>query len=692
MGLSHDNMPSGSVSTTKLAMAALLAWGVLLGWLVGNDGWLGTLGVLGQDATVALLIFVSAGGWGWALLRWVLPAEAGAGLKAVTYVGAGLWLLGSALLAAGSAAHGALSAVVWWPIVGGGLALAAVAAASYARGVRLPSRVDGVNVLWLLAALAAGFWAAGAAMPPGFIGRLTGDFYDVISYHLQIPAEHYRAGRIGFLEHNTYGNYPGGGEMLFLLGMVLRGGPQVGAFAAKFTHGLWGVLAAAGLYYGLPSEQTWRRRTAAVLLATLPGVVYLSWLAFVELSELAYLAIGLAWLLRWRARPTVRHAVLVGLGAGGACATKYLSVGLVAGPLLAVMLGLSIVRPRRLGGFLAAAAVCAAMMLPWLIRNWVYTGNPVFPLLTGLLGRGHWSAESAAMWDAAHASPPLADKGAAALRMLLDERMFSLLTVLLFAAAAAWTIARGRRSDATDWICLALAAMQAAVWAFGTHMAGRFLIPAAVPMVVLIGGFTTWLSAKAGSAKTRARSAAPPGLALAALLVLFAGGFNLLLVWRNYRAEPYTRPVGGRLQGWAPDEIFNQLPEGEVIYAASERGPILLVGDIRPYLFPPNTKYATVWERDPLLNIVRQTDEPAEIIRRLKAPPVGAAYLWVNWAEIDRLHQTYRWWPQINRGLIADLLTAGATVEYALTDNGRLIAQLIALPPDATSQPATARD
>ena len=62
-----------------------------------------------------------------------------------------------------------------------------------------------------------------------------------------------------------------------------------------------------------------------------------------------------------------------------------------------------------------ALYVMAAMTLlpfaPWLVRNAVYTGNPVFPLATSVFGRGHWSGKSQQRWNDGHGpqvKPPAA--------------------------------------------------------------------------------------------------------------------------------------------------------------------------------------------------------------------------------------------------------------------------------------------
>ena len=686
-----DMATGGRISPGVVGLISAVGWALALGALTGGLGWLGAMVAILTDLPVALAVFIAAGGWGWLAAHKLFPRRTPAGLVVVTSVVIGLWLLATAMLAVGSAVPGAMSPWLWWPVVAGGAATAAAASRKAINKLRLPGHLGPAGLLWVTVALAGALWVAGATMPPGTVGLVTGDAYDVLSYHLQAPREFHDAGRILFLPHNTYSNYPLGAEMLFLLTACLKGGPQTGIYAAKFTHGLWGVLAVLTIILGLPGARHWRRRTAAILLATTPIVVYLSWLAFVELSELACLAVGVAWLRVWLARPSWRAAVIVGLAVGVACSTKYLSVGLVAGPVLAVMLAVCLRRPARLRQWAAACLACAALMSPWLVRNTANTGNPVFPLATGLLGQGNWSDESATRWEAGHGAPPWAEKARKFTAAMLDKRGPGVWLPALAAGGLVWTIMRRRRGDPLDWICAGLLAVQLAVWALLTHMPSRFLLPAAVPMAILAGGLTARLARpRAGRGYDPAHPAAPWALRLALALVCAAVGWHLLTGWRAYRQEPNActptgQPIG--LHGMSMDELANLPGNKAILTQLTGSSRLLLVGEARALHFPANTLYATAWEMGPLVRIAHSTRQPERIIRRLQSE-FGVTHILVNWSEVRRLRETYGWWGEVDRDLIDSLIAAGAEdlpiagkplPEHMLL-NGRPILQLLALP------------
>ena len=72
--------------------------------------------------------------------------------------------------------------------------------------------------------------------------------FDVLAYHFEGPKEYFEAGRIAFLPHNVYTNFPFFAEMLVLLGMVLRGDWYWGAIVGKAVLFAFAPLTALTLY------------------------------------------------------------------------------------------------------------------------------------------------------------------------------------------------------------------------------------------------------------------------------------------------------------------------------------------------------------------------------------------------------------------------------------------------------------
>ena len=678
------------------------------------------------EGGMAAIIVIAAAGYGYPLVRRLCPGQHPLGLLLPAAALVGLWLLGTAVLAAGSLAWGLLKGWLWWPIVGGGVILAAWQGRARMEAWRFPRWLDGRALIWIIIALAAGLWIAGATLPPGYVLTF-GDAYDVLEYHLQLPREYYDNQHVSLLPHNIYSHYPLGVEMLYLLCMCLRGGAYEGMYGAKLIHGMFGVLAVGAVFAALRQDDGPRARFSAAVLATTPLVVYLSWLAMVELAELCYLAAGLLWLRQWIRSPRPGPAVLIGAMLGGACAVKYLAVGFVVAPVAAVMLIRALVarRAAMLGQTAAAMLVAGAMFSPWLIRNAVATGNPVFPLASTIFGRPvSWPAECQKRWIDGHAAqyrppvppPPNYPAPAQPTRAELFYKRFILSQwfgppVMVLAAIAVCVMAASATVEPWEWSLAAVAAMQLGVWAFFTRgMPRRFAVVVVVPMTLLAG----YLLARLAAVETNPfRKAAPRpsygpwGMGLAVALLVAAAAVNLLVCHGIYTqaggiaadGRPQPPPA---IHGWPGAEIARKAPPWDIAYELPEGSRLLLVGDAKAFYFPPGSDYATVFNAQPLDEMIRANLTASEMLARLREMKV--THLWFDWAEITRLAGTYGFPASLSGELVERLrqdqppslevirelealgMTQAATVEFPTSASAPASA-----PPSAPAEgPATA--
>jgi len=602
---------------------------------------------------LAGLIVLSAGGWTWPVVSRIAPPSASRGLRLATSVLLGLWLYGSAMLVVGSFVGG-LTGWVWWPVIVVGSVLAGLYAWKPITAWTADRKLDGRALVWVVAAIAGGIALAGLTVPAGFVGGENA--YDILEYHLQVPREYYEAGRVTTLEHNCYSFYPLGVEMLFLLGMVLRGGAYEGMYLAKLLHASYGVLAVGTVFLALRRREPARARFAAGLLASVPIVLFLSWQAMVELAMVCHLVAALLWLRLWSRRPTAGTALCAGLMTGGACAVKYLSVGFIAGPLLAMMLAVSGRRGSRLAHVALAGAATAALFAPWLIRNAAATGNPVFPLATELFGAGHWDAESEKRWVDGHSpdrrppvplphapptqQPPETNALLDLYNNLLANPEFGCVVILLAGAGLGCLIARSP-PQAWEGMLVGTAAIQVAVWlVFTRGSPPRFIVPVTVPVCLLAGGALARLAAvrKNPLAGTDAPApAAPWGLVPAAGIFLTAVGIGLFSAGAMYNDLKYNRPV-------PPFDAAELAAARAGMFASGARAApgrlrVLLVGEARAFYFPPGTVYATAFDAHPLAELIARELGPAEIVRRLRT--MGITHVWVDWFEMVRLRSTY---------------------------------------------------
>jgi 4-amino-4-deoxy-L-arabinose transferase-like glycosyltransferase len=238
--------------------------------------------------------------------------------------------------------------------------------------------------------------------------------WDGLFYHLTGPKLYLAAGLVEGVDI-PHLSFPALMEMLFTWSMLLRGD-----IAAKLLHTLFAFLL-AGLVY-LVGANFLNKKSAwlgVVILASMPMIHTLAGWAYNDLALAFYqLAALYGWLKYQVAKDSAETAVLErreagrwlgfsGLMAGLAMGLKYTSfvTPLVIG-LLILWPALSSLR-RGLGraalfDFIIFCTVTLLVAAPWYLKNWFFTGNPVYPFLYGLFGGQFWDPFRAEWYAAAN--------------------------------------------------------------------------------------------------------------------------------------------------------------------------------------------------------------------------------------------------------------------------------------------------
>jgi hypothetical protein len=496
--------------------------------------------------------------------------------------------------------------------------------------------------------------------------------FDSREYHLQVPKEFFQSGRIGFLPHNAYGNMPLGAEMFALLATTLMPGELgwwYGALVGKAVMAIASILTALLLFAA-------GRRVGSNTAGVVSALVYIStpWIYLVSVSGrnegmLAYylaLAVYAVWLWRRESEEADASAVnqshllkIAGLFAGSAAAVKYTGVVFVVLPLAtAVGLGYYFHRqPRRIDVkaivlfLIGALAACGL----WYAKNVALTGNPVYPLASGIFGGATRTPEKAKQWQAAHGTPPFTGEelGKQVQRLLLKSEWLSPLLVPL--AALAVMIKTERRT--AQWLAIFLA-FYLACWFCFTHRIDRFWTPALVIVAWLAGLGATWTSARAWRHVL--------------ITMLFWGMVSNFVVISYWDAEQ-DRGAQERLPitfiGVSLDSLreLSSLPEHRFLNAHVPRGyRALLVGDAEPFDIEVPVLYNTCFD-DVLFDELFQGRTPDERLAALRERKI--AYIVINWGEIKRYRNSYGFsdylTPKVRDELVKQKLLKPVAVEGA---------------------------
>lgn len=211
--------------------------------------------------------------------------------------------------------------------------------------------------------------------------------WDALAYHLQIPRQYLDSGAFIFLPENPYWGHPQLVELLYTFAMAFHG-PRAAAalgwsFGAVFLLGLVGLVNTQ-LARMHPSEEPSSTAGWVAAVAVTAGYTfrYLAGWAyndlFSALAGLAALIAFFAWIDTRKAAWFLWACLFAGLAMGTKWTSGVLALGLFAAALL--------LRKRYdlswkhwlLGGGVVFAAVA-----PWLIKNLLATGSPIYPYFIG---------------------------------------------------------------------------------------------------------------------------------------------------------------------------------------------------------------------------------------------------------------------------------------------------------------------
>ncbi|GAB4432185.1 MAG: hypothetical protein Kow0031_13530 [Anaerolineae bacterium] len=488
--------------------------------------------VLLDALTAAWLSLVALGLGRWLLLR-LLPQSLPAAGQLIFGTALGLGLLSLMSLAVGLA--GGFNRPVAY-----GLTLALTAAVlpslralwqELSRRRSAPAAASNRPNGW------TAFYLAAFALLALLVALLPPTDWDGLFYHLTAPKLYLQAGAVVGGFDVPHFSFPALLEMLFAWAMLLRGD-----IAAKLLHFVYGLLLAGlvGLttHRFLSAAAVWR---ALLLLASMPMLYILSGWAYNDLALAFYQLAAIYWLIEWAQASrgagapgrkdaevppaignspfTIHHSPLIlsGLFAGLAMGLKYTSFVTPLFIIIAITYYATrntqqianrksqIANSKLILSSLAAFSLPALLIAaPWYLKNWAFTGNPVFPFATGLFGGQPWDAFRAEWYAAAGSGIGLEPLTLLGLPWLLtlgvqdmnfwDGRTGPLL--LLFLPLLVWAgLSRqfaGQRVPPPAKLLLAYALAHFTVWALGVVWSrslwqSRLLLPGLVALPPVAG-------------------------------------------------------------------------------------------------------------------------------------------------------------------------------------------------------------
>lgn len=226
--------------------------------------------------------------------------------------------------------------------------------------------------------------------------------YDSLVYHLPLPVAYLRQGSLTPVPHLVYSHFPQNAEMLFTLALALKSDllAQMFSWLALALTVCW-VFEMGKREAPLPAVLL-----GCVLLSTHTAVMLLAGTTYSEPFVMLWLTAAVISFYRWRAAAAGQSGrrgwlALSGVFLGLALGAKYYA-GIAAGILgaqlvLRLAVGGPLDRRARWADLLLLVGITTVLFSPWLIKNALCVGNPVFPFLYS------WFPNTGTGWNGAAA-------------------------------------------------------------------------------------------------------------------------------------------------------------------------------------------------------------------------------------------------------------------------------------------------
>lgn len=477
---------------------------------------------------------------------------------------------------------------------------------------------------------------------------------DGLRYHLAAPQEWLHDGRFTNIPYSANSNLP---SLMGILTASTAGlawqGRMFPMLHAAFTGAL--ALVCGALARRLirtmqaaerrPDFQSQQRAGDLAMLSVfaVPAVAIVGAWPFSDVAGAALLFGGILASLPYGFQRRSTRLWTASLLLGSALAAKLSLlplVGMVGLWLLARELFNGRQRPLALALLLVPGALSIA---PWLLKNLLYHGNPVYPVAWGVFGGPEWSAANDEFYKG-----KLAEKGMgrSLLALILSPwnvtahytRFESqnpgpwVLAMVIPAAVGLWLSARGRLVNWLNGPAAPLALVLIPGWLiwFQTYQSVRFLMPQILALIVLGIPVVVYLASLSGMRKA----------ATVILLIPIGMGSWWTVSYRLAVDPVYLAATGLFNQEIYASSKFNSLP---VIRWLNENTkddePVIYIGEHRIY-FAEYRPIASDWFDTPRILVeFRQTDSNGELLDRWRSQ--GVRYVLYNEAELSLYEQHF---------------------------------------------------
>ena len=211
-------------------------------------------------------------------------------------------------------------------------------------------------------------------------------FYDSLVYHLAVPGSYIQQHKIIFFPYNLLSNFPQNLEMLYTLAILMYDD-----IVANLIHFSFAVMLILGIYSFCSRyfQNKQMNLLSMLIFFSTPAIMLLAGGTYIDLGLTFFVFISVYALINWWQSNRYSWFIISAIFSGLAMGVKY--TGVINLFILTIFVGWKLVIKDKhknikniLKYFFVYVSLSCLILLPWLIKNFVYTGNPLFPFLSGL--------------------------------------------------------------------------------------------------------------------------------------------------------------------------------------------------------------------------------------------------------------------------------------------------------------------
>jgi len=228
-------------------------------------------------------------------------------------------------------------------------------------------------------------------------------FYDALEYHLAIPEKYLEKGGFHFIQNNVYSNFPFNIEMLYLIG--LQTGKEEVPKLINLCFYLLNLFTIYSICHYLKMPRL-ISLLAVLLFSTFFITNSLTLYCYIELGITFFVLLLFYTFLHWTHSRNTSDFVSLSILSGIIIGCKYTTLLTYFIPFLTILIFelLSIEQKKSIviKKILLFISISILIFSPWIIKNLILTGNPVYPLLYLVFGGKDWSIQQSALFTISH--------------------------------------------------------------------------------------------------------------------------------------------------------------------------------------------------------------------------------------------------------------------------------------------------